>query len=148
MVRLFDTVRWLDDRARQLDGYQDAAATAFRESARRLEADLRAQLAELLPLPEAAAKYAWNYEALRRKVAENPELIAGSPGSRPMVTRATMEMLGPGRGPRTIKSGPAAEQGTDEGVCTLAQVPRTAAPLDSRFEGIMRRATASRRRNA
>ncbi|CAA9370607.1 MAG: hypothetical protein AVDCRST_MAG68-5721 [uncultured Gemmatimonadetes bacterium] len=45
-------------------------------------------------------------------------------------------------------SRPAGEQGSTEGVCTPAQVPSTAAPLDSRFEGIMRRATASRRRNA
>lgn len=147
MVRLFDTVRWLDERARQLEGYEDAAATAFRESARRLEADLRAHLAELLPLPVAAARYTWNYEALRRKVAENPELNAGSPGTRPMVTRATMERLGPGRGPRAEKSRPAEEQGADEASCTPVPVPGTTAPLDSRFEGIMRRATASRKRN-
>lgn len=119
---------------------------AFRESARRVEADLLAHLAEMLPLPEAAAKYAWNYEALRRKVAENPELNAGRPGD-PKVTRATMERLGPGRGPRRVKGGPAEDQATDDGVCTPAPVPTTAAPRDSRFEGIMRRATASRRRN-
>lgn len=144
MVRLFDTVGWMRERARQLEGYQDAAARAFLEAADRMEADLRAELQEPLSIHAAAAQYGWNYEALRRKVASQPGLRT----SDGRVTRATMEALGEGRGPRAPSPSANADGSVERGGEQERAVMHAQLSVENetmtQFDKIKRAATAAR----
>ena len=101
------------DRARS-DGVHDrVAGLVWRQAAEITRAALDQFLSDELTVAQAAAEYGWHPEALRRRVAADTSLNAGRPG-QPRVTRATMESIGPGRGPRspgslTVPEGSTAE---------------------------------------
>lgn len=89
----------LEERALTLEGYSPDAARAYRGAVTLVAQEFAAASAQLLPIQRAAREYGWNPEALRRRIASDTQLNAGVP-NRPLVSRASMEALGNGRGPR------------------------------------------------
>ena len=100
---LFQLGERIRRRATELAGYQDAAARAFQEAATIADEEVRSYLNQKLKIKTAAREYGWNYEALRRRVTQDPALNAGAPG-QPLVTRQSMGEIGAGRGSRSERA--------------------------------------------
>jgi hypothetical protein len=136
----------LREKAMQVEPFSAEGATAYRDAADLLAstAAADASLGARLRIAEAAIEFDWNHEALRRRVAGDASLNAGTAG-RPLVTRATMLKLGRGRGsrPRTTKSAPAA---ANAGKSKSARRRSASSPAEatSAFAKIVAQATRSR----
>lgn len=120
--------------AEALELYAPAAAVAWRKAAEMTSAAIAQPAAETLSIARAAEEYGWSYEGLRRKVARDPDLNAGTRGN-PAVRRSTMDQLGR-RGARKPRAG--AGQGK-----VRAAAPSTAARRQ--FEKIRTQALGTRR---
>lgn len=86
-------------RAALLAAHAPSSALAFEEAASWLEKCLEAHLNETMSIAAAAREAGWSYEGLRRRVAGDRRLNAGTPRN-PRIRRRDLLALGPGRGSR------------------------------------------------
>jgi hypothetical protein len=134
------------DRAQILAPYAPGAATAWRDAADLLSAALAAASDVCLSVAAAAREGGWSYEGLRRRVARDVVLNAGTAGA-PLITRRSLLAIGPGRTSRggaargrPAQAATATRTATDGGAAATSP---TAPP--ARIVAISAAAVASRR---
>lgn len=139
-----ELTRQYRDRADVVAPYARAAARAWRDAAALLEAALVAADDAVLSIAAAAREGGWSYEGLRRRVARDPALNAGT-ARAPRITRAALRRLGSGRGAVAPGAIPArdAERATSEAARGAAPTSPSAGP--SRIAAIVASAVDSRR---
>jgi hypothetical protein len=86
-------------RAIELAPFSSSASAAFRQAAKFADAARRAAANEVLSIKGAAAESAWHPEALRRRIANDPELNRAV-RERGGIRRDELSLLGRGRGKR------------------------------------------------
>lgn len=109
--------------------YNRRCAELLQKVAEAVDRSLSAELDEILSIQTAANEWGWSYEGLRRKVAAEPELNAGTEGS-PAIRRRDLPKVGTKR-QRTRKRRETLRRESE---------PGAAAPSTSVFDAIKQRA--------